>query len=174
MSDLNKYSELSIDEIILLLEGKINYLENLVFRMDEKIAKLEEKLNEYISQAEKQVTEEAVEATEEVTEEEPIEATEEVAEEATEKEPIEATEETVEEATEESTEEPVAMGGSFGFGGNEPLDEEYAPVEKEPIVLENVPLGGSFGFESADTKVETLTNAVEEANNRKQGCTFAM
>ena len=46
--------------------------------------------------------------------------------------------------------EPVAMGGSFGFGGNEPMDEEYTPVEKEPVVLDNIPLGGSFGFESED------------------------
>ncbi|MEE1076342.1 MAG: hypothetical protein UHY68_03645, partial [Acutalibacteraceae bacterium] len=59
---------------------------------------------------------------------------------------------TVEEATKNTpvNSNPVAMGGSFGFGGNEPMDEEYAPVKKEPVVLDNIPLGGSFGFESED------------------------
>ncbi|MEE0265012.1 MAG: hypothetical protein UD936_05230, partial [Acutalibacteraceae bacterium] len=76
--------------------------------------------------------------------------------------PAETAEDVDNSTVEKTTEEPVAMGGSFGFGGNEAMNEEYKPVEKEPIVLENVPLDGSFGFESEDTKVETLTNAVVE------------
>ncbi|MBQ1992032.1 MAG: hypothetical protein II233_04585, partial [Clostridia bacterium] len=75
---------------------------------------------------------------------------------------VEATEEAIAETDTQTDSEPVAMGGSFGFGGNEALDEEYAPVEKEPIVLENVPLGGSFGFEAEDTKVATISSIEEE------------
>ncbi|MEE1124555.1 MAG: hypothetical protein U0L18_01275, partial [Acutalibacteraceae bacterium] len=81
-----------------------------------------------------------------------------IEEEPTEEPAVKATEEPVA----ETDSEPVAMGGRFGFGGNEALDKEYAPVEKEPIVLENVPLGGSFGFEAEDTKVATISSIEEE------------
>ncbi|MEE1281484.1 MAG: hypothetical protein UHK60_04405, partial [Acutalibacteraceae bacterium] len=127
MENKTDYTNLSIDEKLVLLDGKLNYLDKLIVHIEEKIDKLEK--------LESKLSETNIKPIEEVIENIP---------------------------TTNTDSEPVAMGGSFGFGGNEPLDEEYTPVEKEPVVLDNIPLGGSFGFESEDTKVETVKEDIEE------------
>ncbi|MEE1125763.1 MAG: hypothetical protein U0L18_07475, partial [Acutalibacteraceae bacterium] len=155
MSDKKDYKDLSIDEKMLLLDGKLAYLDKLVDYYEGKISKLEQ-LEKTLQASDTQKDEPVVSTDVESTAINTVE-------EAVKEEPtVEATEEPVAEADTNADSEPVAMGGSFGFGGNEALDEEYAPVEKEPIVLENVPLGGSFGFEAEDTKVATISNIEEE------------
>ena len=121
MSDKKDYKDLSIDEKMLLLDGKLAYLDKLVDYYEGKISKLEQlekTLQASDTQKDEPVVSTDVESTAINTVEEAVK------------------EEPVAEADTNTDSEPVAMGGSFGFGGNEALDEEYAPVEKEPIVLE--------------------------------------
>ena len=155
MSDKKDYKDLSIDEKMLLLDGKLAYLDKLVDYYEGKISKLEQ-LEKTLQASDTQKDEPVVSTDVESTAINTVEET------VKEEPAVEATEEPVAEADTNADNEPVAMGGSFGFGGNEALDEEYAPVEKEPIVLENVPLGGSFGFEAEDTKVATISSIEEE------------
>ncbi|MEE0060481.1 MAG: hypothetical protein UE295_06615, partial [Acutalibacteraceae bacterium] len=87
MSDSNNYQNLSIDEKLVLIDGKLNYLEKLILHLDTQITKLDEKIEKNNLKT------------------------------------------STYNNTEKAIEEPVAMGGRFGFGGTEAPDEAYTPVE---------------------------------------------